>query len=345
LKNKQTQKRVRPFEETADVVCRSYSLPLQRAMTDFGADESFAKASTKLKEHYGIDISARATQHITEFHAQVIHLNEELSHQRAMEKKTQKRTADVIISELDGSMVPIVEFTVPADKTTDEVDLRKHRTLSYKEARLMLAHEKGSVTPVYGATMGDVHEAGKRLRACSEAVGLNDKTDIHGVGDGAPWIAIQFEEQFGSQSTYLIDFYHLCDYLAAAASKIPNSQAWLDRQKTLLKNSQADQVLMALKPYLEAANVPDESAPVRACYRYIDNRNGQFLYKEAIESDLPIGSGEVESEHRYISQKRLKIPGAWWKIENAENMLSLRVLRANNLWSDYWEMTRLGNAA
>lgn len=29
----------------------------------------------------------------------------------------------------------------------------------------------------------------------------------------------------------------------------------------------------------------------------------------------PIGSGEVESAHRYIPQKRLKIPGASWKPE------------------------------
>ena len=27
---------------------------------------------------------------------------------------------------------------------------------------------------------------------------------------------------------------------------------------------------------------------------------------------LPIGSGEIESAHKYIPQKRLKIPGATW---------------------------------
>jgi hypothetical protein len=314
-------------------------------MTDFGSDESFAKAAKKLKEHYGIDISARATQCITEAHAQAVHLDEVSRHQRTMEEKTVKKTADIIISEIDGSMVPIVEFIVPAGKTKDEVDLRKCRTLGYKEARLTLAHEKDSVTPVYGATMGDVHEAGKQLRIAAEAAGLNDKTSIHGVGDGAAWIANQFEEQFGAQATYLIDFYHLCEYLAEAADKIPNGRLWLEQQKALLKNSQAAQVLIELKPYLEAENVPDENAPIRACYRYIDNRYGQFLYKEAIENDLPIGSGEVESEHRYINQKRLKIPGAWWKIENAANMLALRVLRANGHWGDYWDITRLKNAA
>ena len=188
--------------------------------------------------------------------------------------------------------------------------------------------------------MGGVAEAGKQLRFAVEDVGLNDKTKIHGVGDGATWIASQFENQFGAQSTYLIDFYHLCDYLSAASKSIPHSERWMEQQKILLKNSQSAQVLLNLKPYFEPSDANDENAAVRACYRYIDNRPSQFDYKDALENELPIGSGEVESEHRYISQKRLKLPGAWWKASNAENMLSLRVQRANGGWNDYWDKKR-----
>lgn len=277
-----TQKRVRPFEKAAHVICRGYSLPLQRVMTDFGADESFSGAAKKIKEHYGIEVSVLAT----------------------------------------------------------------HRKLVYKEARLALSHQKDSVTPFYTATMGDVREAGKQLRFSAEAVGFNAKTKVHGVGDGASWIANQFEEQFASNATYLIDFYHLCEYLAAAAKSIaPQNSKWLEHQKSLLKKSEVKQVLLALKPHIESSSTADENAPVRACYRYLKNRDGQFMYKEALENDMPIGSGEVESEHRYISQKRLKLAGAWWKEDNAANMLSLRVLRANNHWQGYWDKVRLKSAA
>jgi hypothetical protein len=41
------------------------------------------------------------------------------------------------------------------------------------------------------------------------------------VLDGAPWIAEQFEERFGLQGNYLIGFYHLCEYLSAAANAMP----------------------------------------------------------------------------------------------------------------------------
>jgi hypothetical protein len=44
-----------------------------------------------------------------------------------------------------------------------------------------------------------------------------------------------------------------------------------------------------------------------------------------VAKDLPIGSGEIESAHRYIAQQRLKRPGAWWRVKHAEYMFELRV--------------------
>jgi hypothetical protein len=66
------------------------------------------------------------------------------------------------------------------------------------------------------------------------------------------------------------------------------------------------------------------------------NRPGQFNYQDAIADDLPIGSGEIESAHRYVIQQRLKLSACWWKLENAMTMLALRVLRANGDWDSYW---------
>jgi hypothetical protein len=138
----------------------------------------------------------------------------------------------------------------------------------------------------------------------------------------------QMEVQFGAQGSYLIDFYHLCEYLAAAApscSKTP--KVWLEEQKTRFKSGRNAEVLAALKSHME----PEDRAekPVHNALRYLSNRPGQFDYLSAIEAHLPIGSGEVESAHRYLIQKRLKLPGAWWRSDNAQAMLNLRSMRAN----------------
>ena len=146
------------------------------------------------------------------------------------------------------------------------------------------------------------------------------------------------EWTFGAQGRYLIDFYHLCDYLAAASkSCATDPQAWYEAKKTRMKAGANAEVLNALAPHLEPPEVEDKDAPVRACHRYIRNRPGQFDYPCALAAGLPIGSGEIESAHRYIIQERLKIPGAWWKIENADKMLALRTMRANGNWETYWD--------
>ena len=60
-------------------------------------------------------------------------------------------------------------------------------------------------------------------------------------------------------------------------------------------------------------------------------------YRQALAEGLPIGSGEIESAHRYVAQQRLKRPGAWWRVEHAEHMLALRINRINGDWDAYWK--------
>ena len=156
--------------------------------------------------------------------------------------------------------------------------------------------------------------AGRRLFACAVRAGFGADSHVHAAGDGAPWIVGQIEDLFGEQGSYLIDFYHICEYLSAASKTIaPDAaagKAWMEVQKDALKTGRADEVLSA--------------------------RKDQLKYREALAAGLPIGSGEIESAHRYVAQKRLKLPGAWWLVEHAEHMLALRINRLNGDWDTYW---------
>jgi hypothetical protein len=136
----------------------------------------------------------------------------------------------------------------------------------------------------------------------------------------------------------LVDFYHASEYLAAAShecSKI-EPMKWLHAQQQLLKCGNYPTVLNNLKDYAMA----NEGSATHKCYHYLKKRTHQLHYNEAIRNNLPIGSGEIESAHRYIIQNRVKITGAWWLIDNAESMISLNVCRANNAWDNYWENAR-----
>jgi len=156
------------------------------------------------------------------------------------------------------------------------------------------------------------------------------------LGDGACWITDQMELQLGTQARYLVNFYHLGDYLWAAAVAASDKQSWMEAKKTLLKQNRWREVLKELEPFLEPADTADDDAPVRTCHRYINNRSNCLDYQGALAKDLLIGSGEIESAHRYILQNRLKIAGACWTLNNLAKMVALRVVRANRGWEDYW---------
>jgi len=310
------------------VRCRGYSRPLQRRITDFGADVSFNRIPEKLYEHYGITIPYSQIRNITERHAEAVKENE------CPETEVPERDGvEYIIGGTDGTMIPIVDT---CEGLSDRIKTRKCR---WKEAKLMPAHAKGSVSPVSGCTLGGADEAGDGLLNCAIHAGMGHKTKVHCIGDGAAWIVNQTDRVFGSQADYLIDFYHLCEYLSCAAEVCAHDDpsVFFTKQKQLMKEGYVSEVLTELRTYIEPDSVPDTKSPVRRCYNYIMNRPGQFDYKKAWENDLPIGSGEIESAHRYIIQKRLKIAGAWWKENNAGNMLSLRIFRANGHWEKYWE--------
>jgi len=301
-------------------------VPLQRALTDFGADHSFVVASKKMREHYGVELPASSVRCWTLAHAKG---------SGAVRHQAPKRQVQTLVTEMDGTMLPIV-----TTQCGPGWDGRKGKELFWREARLCLARPLDAVDAVYGATFGTVRVAGWLWHQVAGAAGLGVDTRVHGLGDGAPWIVNTFQEQFGTgkdcRAAYMIDFHHVSDYLAAAAQVVApqGNKEWLHQQQELLRQSKVSKVLRLLESHLESAE--QEQAPIRSAHDYISERQQYMDYAGALAAGLPIGSGEVEGGHRHVLQRRLKIPGAWWLEGNAEAMLQLRTVRANGDWDNYW---------
>jgi Uncharacterised protein family (UPF0236) len=285
-----------------------------------------------LLEHYGIELAASTIRTITQRHGGNL-LDQQ---QQLIEQLGPEAGLPQVLAQTDGSMVPLVESPPKA------ADKRKQKRLFWGEARLSLAREVGTVTPRFAATMAEAQQAGAVWLDCVKRAGAGAQTQIHCVGDGAAWIIEQAQQRFGEQGSYLIDFYHVSEYLAAAGAVIVGAKAnnWMEKQQSRLKENRVALIIEELRRHLEGAEVGDSEAPVRVCHRYLTNHREQMNYQAAIAAGLPIGSGEIEGGHRHVVQERLKKAGAWWKPDNAEKMLALRVNRANGEWRSYWQQQR-----
>jgi hypothetical protein len=116
--------RRRPFVSSAGVQSRGCSRALQRAVTDLGADLPFAQAALKLREHYGVDLSASTIRRITERHAGALVADEDTE----PAWPTSPGVA-AVIAEIDGGMVPLVQ------SDPDSVDRRRGKRVFWKEAK------------------------------------------------------------------------------------------------------------------------------------------------------------------------------------------------------------------
>ena len=324
-----TEHHLRPFAGHAKLSGRCKSLRLERAMCDFGIEDSFASANKRLLEHYGFQLNAGAMRSATLKHAARAEQKLKAGYAQPW-RELPARGPGVIIAEADGSMLCTVPGGLPR---------KAPRPRAWQEIRLLASQRQGSVETTYAATFESVQEAGVRWGHTAKEAGRALESRIHAVCDGAEWIAIQTREVFGADATLLTDFYHVSEYLAAAAPVCrPEAPGqWRHTQQKRLKRGAGAQVIAELAVHREAAEVADENAPVRAAHRYLSNRPDTLDYPAAIAAELPIGSGLIESGHKHVLQARIKKAGAWWTEANAHALCQLRTLRANLQWDKYWE--------
>ena len=106
---------LRPLPKRLGVTPRGRSRRLQRVLTDFGCEQSFARAAQSVKEHYGFEIGASAVRTETLEHAQRA--------QETLQKKYEQSFrilppvgAEHVIAEADGTMIYGDELAPSAGK-------------------------------------------------------------------------------------------------------------------------------------------------------------------------------------------------------------------------------------
>jgi hypothetical protein len=320
---------IRVLPSAVQVSPRNCSLPLQRAISDFGFEKSFKQACNSITEHYGFDLPLSAVAVVSRKHASEIALRQSAATEQA--NALPSSGADQIIAEADGSFIRIVT------STGSSADRRKSRKVDYREARLCACSNHGSDSVRYEATFGPVDTVASLWSKTAKLAGMSTQSRVHVLADGATWIDSQRSIAFGKQGDLLIDLYHVLEYLGEAAESCStHPKRWLKTQKKRLKSGRSVRVIEELEKYCEAPSQTEEMSPVRRAWRYLHNRRNYLAYDKAIAKELPLGSGMIESGNKHILQARMKIPGASWNIQTAENFARARAMRANQQWNQYW---------
>ena len=73
---------------------------------------------------------------------------------------------------------------------------------------------------------------------------------------------------------------------------------------------------------------------------YLQRNRHRINYGSQRKGGCPLGSGGIESAHKFICHARLKRSGAWWYVGNSNHMLALRCAKYNGTFERVFERYR-----
>lgn len=289
-----------------------------------GTSECYEKCNEVIDKFIDIKVSAAQVYRVTDCYGK--EAAKFVNAERTLEPV---KKHEVLYTEVDGSML--------------------QTTQGWKEVKVGRIFTSGScIDPNGNASWIRHSQYSAQLGGCTEFENLMENIlDNYGslgkrlvfINDGAVWIKNWIEDAYPT-AVSILDYYHACEHLhqfteAHFKDKLVGDK-WAVTQKELLLNSDVGKVIKHIKK-LKSANYEAEKL-----IQYYQSNIGRMDYKayKKIGAGL-IGSGAIESAHRTVVQKRMKLSGQRWTNKGAQNLLNLRVIKMNEQWSKIIGLTKV----
>ena len=171
-----------------------------------------------------------------------------------------------------------------------------------------------------------------------------DPGTVQGIADGAHYLRTRMEDTFRAcPFRCILDRPHAKEHLSDVSKRLESKQLisvsakqWYATAVRRLEHGDVDKLIGELGHAFDRSQDDD----IRKQAEYFERNKDAVSYGDYRDHGGSTASSEVDSAHRHVVQKRLKIPGAWWHPDNVRNILALRMLKANRWWDEYWELQR-----
>lgn len=305
---------------------------LQENVCFVGQKETFEEGSETLQKLMGVEVSNKQMQRVSEHYGQ--RLEEAIQEQVKEEPplciaKHPPEADQPVYAMSDGSMV----FT--REEKWKEIKLG--RVFKSQDNLAITEHRNWIEKSKYCAYLGGHEDFLKRFELL-----LQGFTTIVFIADGARWFW-DWVSTWYPQAIQILDYFHCKEYLCEFAQLVfkdkPQREKWLKQQEELLFSDKVSQVISTLKTCI---GLSDEAITYQEkIITYYQNNRTRMLYGTYKEKGLLIGSGPIESAHRTIIQKRLKLSGQRWGRQGVQQIANLRVAHKSDDWKKVVEMIKI----
>jgi len=157
------------------------------------------------------------------------------------------------------------------------------------------------------------------------------------IADGATWIWNWVEDTY-PDCVQIVDFFHakehLCEFARAYFKDRSQRQQWIKEQGQVMLDKGISPVIGTLE------GLADKTEDLRKLIGYYKNHEKRMQYHRFREKGLLIGSGAMESAHKDVLQKRLKLSGQRWTKLGLQQMAQLRVAYKGGKWNQVEELCK-----
>lgn len=293
---------------------------MEQVVLDLGLHGTFAEAADRFALHHGGTISENLVRRVVDRVGRCAQAQPTLGTQL---RASAAQPPETLVVEVDGSMIP----TRGADPWR-EVKVG----LVARGEHFVDNKGRGLVTQArFVARLGD-HVGFKQ--ALTDALTLERAWEcprLVVLGDGAPWVWTLADEVCHG-ATQILDYPHAIEHATEAARVIFGTDEglvtlWTRTVERLLWEGRVDDLVYEVEACIFSARGAARQALVNLA-RYYRTNATRMHYSDYRAAGLPCGSGAVESAHRHVLQKRMKLAGQHWSPDRADRLAQLRAALA-----------------
>jgi len=155
---------------------------VNRALSDFGIEESFATASTRFKEHYHYDIGSSAASRSTKNTAlQAMEYIESKLSDIDSDQLQQTISVEKMLVELDGCELRTARL-VPVEDSTETTPVynnpKKEKIINWRDVRLGFVRPLDSKSKTFVGQMGSYQDVVSQMHSAAVLTGMAPETKI-----------------------------------------------------------------------------------------------------------------------------------------------------------------------
>lgn len=293
-------------------------------MVYFGQLECYEKGPEILKKAIGVEVGHSQIHRVADTYGQEV--GKAISNTRTL---APLQANEVLYVEVDGSMI----FTRDEDWKEVKVGriFKNSDCIDPNGKQSWIRHSQ------YLAYLGNSRCFTDKMDTLIESYGKLKQRLIF-ISDGATWIRNWIADSF-ADAISILDYYHaiehLCEFADSYFKEKGEREKWVKKQRELLLNSQVKRVIKNIEKQAPQNEVAQN---LIAYYQANSHRMDYKRYRQ-IGCGI-MGSGAIESAHRTIVQKRMKLSGQRWGSCGAQNMLNLRVTYENEKWENIIKLVK-----